>query len=274
MKIFFKIILVFCAGATMHSCYTPRYVYSPASTNAPLFKEKGDSKIGINIVGNGNSDIESGSSRAGGIDVKGAYSLSNHFFVHGMYSARKEDNIPGGIRDLEDELYYKRNYSELGLGYYKGLTERKIIFFQLSAGVGTAKNKIKDLSFDTLGPTQFNSNFIKFYVQPNFQFYITKSFALSFNTRFETLKFSDIQTGYDVISMSNFKLNGLDQKNLSYFSNSLLLDYQIRSLRDLNLNMEFGYTVALDGFTRYFAHRGSLFSIGASADIKKLFRKN
>src|SRR3954468_12859058 len=86
--------LVCCIIITA-SCYTPRYVYSPAAHNVPLFEKKGDSKLAVDYSTNfskNNLASEVVVSHSHGIDLQGAYAISKKFALQVNYFWREEKN--------------------------------------------------------------------------------------------------------------------------------------------------------------------------------------
>ncbi|MEN9569384.1 MAG: hypothetical protein RL172_615, partial [Bacteroidota bacterium] len=75
-KLVIGISILACSILT--SCYSPRYVYSPAAHNVPILANKGDSKLAAYYSSNLNNATninlaDQVSSRGRGWDVQGAY---------------------------------------------------------------------------------------------------------------------------------------------------------------------------------------------------------
>jgi hypothetical protein len=90
------LFLLFTFYFSLHSCYTPRYVYSPTAHNVPVLVKKGDSKLAVNYSANlgGNSEnvnaVTAGTSD--GYDLQAAYAFTRHWAIQVNYYHRKEIN--------------------------------------------------------------------------------------------------------------------------------------------------------------------------------------
>ena len=86
MRISF-VVAVFVLLCT--SCYTPRYMYSPAAQNVPVLVTKGDSKLSAAISTNLSkkhvTNNTPGESKNRGFDLQAAYALTHHFAVAANY---------------------------------------------------------------------------------------------------------------------------------------------------------------------------------------------
>ena len=129
-KYIFNILLFISILFILASCNTPRYVYSPSAHNVPVLTKKGDSKIGAvfstNAVGNQaqNSGDNDNSSR--GFDLHGAVAITDHFAVQAGHAYRWEETTSN--RDTVT-IKYKRNLTEIGVGYYLPMNDKQNTFF-------------------------------------------------------------------------------------------------------------------------------------------------
>src|SRR5690625_4473821 len=104
------------------SCKTNRYIYKSSKPNVPFFGEKGDADASASIG-------------ASGVDVQGAYAISDHFAVTGAASLGigEEQDEEKSIRDSVATVNYHRNDFEIGVGYFVTLNPSKTITFNLYA---------------------------------------------------------------------------------------------------------------------------------------------
>ena len=100
------------------SCYSPRYVYSPAAVNVPLITKKGDSKLAgyysIN-PGEAKKQTTAGELNSGyGLDIQAAYAITNHFAIQGSYTKRWEKNYADFNLNSNDSsmINYSRSSTE------------------------------------------------------------------------------------------------------------------------------------------------------------------
>ena len=123
----------------MVSCNTPRYIYSPSAHNVPVLTQKGDSKIGAvystNFTGEEKRDGALIDNRSRGYDLHGAAAITDHFAVQASYFYRWEKSS-GGKDSLT--VRYKRNLTEIGLGYYLPVNDKKNVIFQFLEGQALA----------------------------------------------------------------------------------------------------------------------------------------
>ena len=180
--------LLFCLA----SCYTPRYVYSPSAHNVPVLTKKGDSKLAVNYsvnpVDNTVKDSIPVKAKARGYDLQAAYAITNHWAIQLNYFHRTERNagdFDAGNRDSV-VINYKRNLTEIGLGYFHALNENKRSFVQIFAGAGFGKFSFTDNGRDRNGIYRshyHNVNVTRVFVQPALTVRSRRNFAASFSIR-------------------------------------------------------------------------------------------
>ena len=86
----FYALFLFLFVLTAASCYSPRYMYSPAASNVPILTKKGDSKLAAYYSNSsfGGRDVKNLYSY--GFDVQAAYAINNHWLVLLSQSNRYE----------------------------------------------------------------------------------------------------------------------------------------------------------------------------------------
>lgn len=258
------------------SCYSPRYVYSPAAHNVPLLTEKGDSKLAAyyssNLSGNTSINLADQQKSSGsGYDLQGAVAVTEHFAIQASYVKRKELNyaLNNLARADTSVINYRRNLTELGVGYYTGLDERGFIFFQVFAGAGVGKSSLSDL-YNSGVNRHFNMKVQKLYLQPAFTFRYQNVFTSTFSNRISFIYFSDIATDYSDEELRTYKLSNLNSSSHVFIEPCVITSFGINSLPGIRVEMQFGMSFISN--RQYVDHRGFNFSIGAVADLPKLIR--
>jgi hypothetical protein len=128
------------------SCSASRYVYSPAVSVNPYFKNKGDSKLTATYSTGGNDNKGCcGTNR--GLDIQSAYAFApkwaatlDHFY------RREKDVYKQGSYNLFDSSIasYKRTMTSVGIGFFSAINRRKTVTFNLYGGVGFGSFRIND----------------------------------------------------------------------------------------------------------------------------------
>jgi len=178
------------------ACETPRYAYSPSAHNVPVITQKGDGKIGAvystNISGERSFDNERVHTASNGLDVQGAYALSDNWAIQASHFQRWE-RTTGGPDSAT--IKYRRNLTELGGGYYFPMNTKKTAFLQVFGGGGFGRFSFTDQS--VYGDFFHQSDILKFYIQPAFVFRSKGSFSTSIAIRGSIVKFNSIKTNYN-----------------------------------------------------------------------------
>lgn len=130
-KIFLANFIFICLIVIAASCNTPRYIYSPAAHNVPVLTKKGDSKIGAvystNFVGQQEQEGNKIDNRSRGYDLHGAVAITDNFAIQASHFYRWEKTA---VTPDSLILKYKRNITEIGLGYYLPINDKKNVFFK------------------------------------------------------------------------------------------------------------------------------------------------
>ncbi|MGH2564928.1 MAG: hypothetical protein ACRDE5_10460, partial [Ginsengibacter sp.] len=113
------IILLVSAFFCLDSCYSPRYVYSPSVQNVPSLHRKNDLEFSGFYAGSFYAFKEKGNYNRG-FNIHTAWAITNHLAVMFNQSYQWEKN--GGNDSFfpadSSHLSYKRNFSEVGVGYF------------------------------------------------------------------------------------------------------------------------------------------------------------
>ena len=270
--------IAFCLFAAT-SCYSPRYVYSPAAHNVPVLVNKGDSKLAFNYSTNlakrNQSDVQVKDNHGTGFDLQGAYAVSKNFALQLNYYHRKEKNsgdFNAGNLD-SSVINYTRNLTEIGFGYYRRLMRNDRGIFQVFAGVGFGRFGFTDIGRDQNGI--FHNNFhdahvTKLYVQPAFTIK-NKNFAASLSSRFSLIFFGDIKTDYNSIELDKYKLDSLNSRPRLFWEPAIVNTFGFKKLPGLHLEFQVGLSLLESKL--FIDYRSFNFSAGVLFDVPKLLKR-
>jgi hypothetical protein len=269
-------LLAYCVLFT--SCYSPRYVYSPAAHNVPVLTKKGDSKLAFNYSFNPTASTAkenvSTKGKARGYDLQAAYAISNHWAVQVNYFSRKEKNagdFDAGARDSV-VLNYKRNLIEIGGGYFHALNNNKLSIFQIFAGVGFGKSNFTDVGRDqsNVYRSRFhNMNVTKIFIQPAFMVKSKGNFSAAFSSRNSLIFFKNINTDYDANELDRYKLDSLTISPRLFWEPAVVNNFGFKKLPGLQLEFQLGFSFLMS--RRFVDYRSFNFSAALLFDLPKLF---
>ena len=253
------------------SCTTPRYIYSPSAHNVPLLTQKGDSKLGAvystNAVGQEKKDGVEIDNRSRGYDLQGTVAITNNFAIQASHFYRWE-KTEGGPDSIT--LKYKRNLTEIGLGYYLPINDKKNAFFQVFAGAGLGRFSFTDN--DKTGNYFHQANITKIYLQPAVLFKSKGSFTTSIAVRFSSINYSKIKTNYSASQLSNYFLEDLSGRAKWFFEPATVSSFGFKNIPGLRFEVQGGLSFLMA--RNYIDYRKFNFSIGSWIDIGSLFNKN
>lgn len=272
-------IIGFVSCNLLLSCYTPRYVYSPAAHNVPVLTQKNDSKIALNyssnISGSINEDSKGVPACSNGFDLQAAHAISNKFAFQINYFTRSETN-GGNYSSFRDSstIRYKRNLIEIGAGYYSRLQPGGNLFFQVFAGVGFGDFKFSDNGKDInqqLYSRFHQSGITKFYIQPAIQYNDKKLVVASLSSRFTLINFGNVETDYSPQEQSNYKLDDLLGKPVFFWEPAFINSFGFKKIPGFSLEYQFGLSLLLN--RRFIDARAFNFSAGLLFDLPLMFKK-
>ena len=271
MKIYlFPGLFLICITLISASCNTPRHIYSPAAHNVPVLTKKGDSKIGAvystNAVGNESVNDVKIDNRSRGYDLHGAVAITNNFAIQAghVYRWEKTEGGPDSIT-----IKYKRNLTELGLGYYLPANDKKNTFFQVFAGVGIGQFSFTDV--DKTGNYYHQANITKIYLQPAILFKSKGSFTTSVAVRFSGIGYSKIKTNYSASQLDDYHLEDLTGRMKWFFEPATVSSFGFKGLPGLRFEVQGGLSFLMA--REYRDYRKFNFSVGTGLDIGQLFTK-
>ncbi len=253
------------------SCNTPRYIYSPAAHNVPVLTKKGDSKIGAvystNAVGQETKDGVKIDNRSRGYDLQGAVAITNNFAIQANHFYRWE-KTEGGPDSIT--LKYKRNLTEIGLGYYLPINDKKNAFFQVFAGAGLGRFSFTDT--DKTGNYFHQANITKIYLQPAVLFKSKGSFTTSVAVRFSSINYSKIKTNYSASQLNDYFLEDLSGRAKWFFEPATVSSFGFKNIPGLRFEVQGGLSFLMA--RNYVDYRKFNFSVGTWVDIGSIFNKN
>jgi len=266
----FPCLFLICTILMAASCDTPRHIYSPAAHNVPVLTKKGDSKIGAaystNAVGDETRDGAKVDNRSRGYDLHGAVAVTDHFAIQAGHAYRWE-KTEGGPDSIT--LKYKRNLTELGLGYYLPVNDKKNTFFQVFAGAGIGQFSFTDV--DKTGSYFHQANITKIYLQPAILFKSKGSFTTSVSLRFSGINYSKIKTNYTASQLSDYYLDNLSGRAKWFFEPASVSSFGFKGLPGLRFEVQGGLSFLMA--REYRDYRKFNFSVGTWLDIGQLFAK-
>ena len=261
----FVSIIIFAA-----SCNTPRYIYAPSAHNAPVLTKKGDSKLGAvystNYTGQEQRDGETIDNRSRGYDLHGAVAITDNFAVQASHFYRWEKSS-GGPDSITVE--YKRNLTEIGLGYYLPVNANKNVFFQIFAGAGLGKFSFTDT--DRSANNFHQANITKLYLQPAILFRSKGSFTTSIALRVSSINYSRIKTSYSPGRLSDHNLDDLTNRAKIFFEPASVSSFGFKNIPGLRFEFQGGLSFLMA--RNYIDYRIFNFSIGTWVDVGALFGK-
>ena len=273
---FVFLLLAFCILES--SCYSPRYVYSPAASNVPLVTKKGDSKLAgyysIN-PGEAKKQTTAGELNSGyGLDIQAAYAFTNHFAIEAAYTKRWEKNYADFNLNSDDSslINYKRNSAEFGLGYYTYLDKRHASFFQLFAGVSFGKSSFTDKFFTgNFDARHFAMDVTKIYFQPAIMIRHGESFASSLASRVSFVFFKNIVADYTAEELDKYQLKDIDKTTEIFWEPAFINTFGLKKLPGLKLEIQLGMAFLMS--QHFVDYRTFNVSGGLVLDIPKFFEK-
>lgn len=266
-------------AAVFCSCYSPRYVYSPIAHNVPIITEKGDSKLALQYstnLGESKKITTIGKlNRGNGLDVQGAYAISNHVAVQASYARRWEKNYADYNLNSRDTsmVTYSRNSTELGIGYYTFINRRRQSIFQVFGGISLGRSSFTDRYFasSTINDRYLNLDVTRLYLQPALMMLYEDVFVSSFSSRVSVVYFRKVTTDYSAEELKNYSLADLDKKAEIFWEPAFINAFGLRKLPGLKIELQLGMAFLMS--QRFVDYRTFNFSAGIVADLPRLFEK-
>jgi hypothetical protein len=267
-----KFLLIIFISVGFISCYSPRYVYSPSTQNIPLLKQKNDVEASVFYAGSYNI-FASRENYNRGLDLHSAYAVSDHVGLMLNESIRWERNGNSDTHPRDSSsLFYKRNFTELGIAYYTGLGKSGKSQFQVFGGMALGKSKISDhYIFSGMPVEKFhNSHVTKIFIHPALIGNFSNNFSLAFASRITMAYFSNIQSNYTSVELEDYQLDSLSLSPLIFWEPALNLTF---GFPDVPVKFRFQMGLSALVSKRFYWHRNSNVGVGIVYDFKSLKRK-
>ena len=270
------LLIAICSIFT--SCYTPRYVYSPSAHNVPVLVKKGDSKLAVNYSFNPADNTVKDSvpvkAKARGYDLQAAYAFTNRWAMQLNYYHRTERNAGDFYAGTKDSVVinYKRNLTEIGVGYFRSLNDNKQAIFQIFAGIGFGTSSFTDngRNYNSVYRTHYHTmNVTKLFIQPAFTVRSKQNFTASFSSRHSIIYFKNISTDYSVTELNNYKLDSLSYSPRVFWEPSIVNAFGFKKMPGLQFEFQLGFAFLVS--RRFVDARAFNFSAGLLFDLPKIF---
>ncbi len=262
-----KIVFLFIVSLAMVSCYSPRYVYSPAMQNIPLIKKKNDIEITGSYGGSINTFKEKGNYNRG-LDLHTAWAISNHFGVMVNESIQWEKN--GGndsfFQNDSSFLSYKRNFTEIGAGYFTSSAKNKKLQFQVFGGAAFGSSKIfDDFTSNNMHENKYHySSVTKFFIQPALIYSPFNNFFTALSSRFTEVSFFNIHTNYTNEELDNYILDSITVSPIFFWEPAVSYTFGSKKF-PLKFRLQGSISVLLNH--RFVEYRSSNMGVGIVYDF-------
>ena len=267
-----KFLLIILIPVGFISCYSPRYVYSPATQNIPLLKQKNDVEAAVFYAGSYNL-LASRENYNRGLDLHAAYAVSDHVGLMLNESIRWERNGNSETHPRDSSsLFYKRHFTEAGIGYFTDLGKSSKSQFQVFGGMAFGKSNISDHGiFSGTQMQKFhNSTVTKIFIQPALIGNFSHNFSLAFASRITMAYFSNIQSNYTSEELQDYQLDSLSLSPLIFWEPALNLTF---GFQDVPVKFRFQMALSVLVSKHFYWHRNSNIGFGVVYDFKSLKRK-
>ena len=265
MKINF---LLFLISISFFACYSPRYVYSPATQNIPLLNKKNDIELSAFYAGSINVFQGKGNYNRG-FDLQTAWAITNHVAFMINESARWEKN--GGNDSFfpadSSLLSYKRNFTEFGVGYFSSGKKNTKLQIQAFGGAAFGSSKIFDdfISNNTHENKYHHSNVTKLFVQPALIYSPFKNFYTALSSRFTEVVFTHVSTNYNQQQLNNYLLDSITVSPVFFWEPAVSYLFALKKI-PLKFQLQASLTVLLNH--RFIEHRNSNIGLGITYNFK------
>ncbi len=257
-----NILCIFFISCWASSCYTPRYVYSPPTQNIPGLDKKNDVELAANY-GSSFDLFHSKGNYNRGPDLHFSWAFSKHFACMLNENLRWESNATNDTYFQNDSssLTYKRNFTELGAGYFSSVKKNDKMQFQVFTGVAFGSSKISDDFFSNgiLTKKYHGSRATKLFLQPAFIFKPNANFNAALSTRFTEILFSHIRTNYTPNEQNNYLLDSLTISPVFFWEPAVTYTIGFKKF-PFKFRVQGSVSVLLN--RRFVEHRSSNISLG------------
>lgn len=270
---------LFIALLMLTACKSYRYVYAPSPAVNPFFTAKGDNQFALYYSGSGDNAEPGKREKNEGLDIQGAYAISDRVALTGSYYYRTEqDFYPSSLTTQTvnfstSTVNYKRKLFDIGAGYFIPLDKKKEFVFNLYGGIGFGDFAIADKGTDTNDDPytrNYKANMVKWYLQPSLNFFPAKHIRIGCISKFSFVSYNTVSTDYTTAEQSYFLLDKLPGKTIAFFEPGLNLQFSIPKAEWLKV--ESSFLAAIKWKENRPPHRSNNLSIGIAVspfNIKK-----
>lgn len=262
-------IILFFVSFSLYSCYSPRYVYSPSTQNIPLLHKKNDLEFAGFYSGSINAFAEK-RNNSYGFDINAAWAISNHFaaILNESFGWEKNGDNDSFFPSDSSILSYKRNFTEIGAGYFINARHNEKMQFQLFGGIAFGSSDINDdyFSNNVWMSKYHNSNITKIFIQPAIIYNPLKNFSGALASRITEVIFTHIHTNYTPVELDNYILDSLIVSPVFFWEPAVSYTFGFKKL-PVKLRIQGSISILLNH--RFVEHRTGNLSLGIIADIAK-----
>jgi hypothetical protein len=253
----------------MYACYSPRYVYSPPTQNISLLNKKNDFDLSAFYAGSIDAFKEKGNYNRG-FDLQTAWAVSDHFAVMLNESARWEKNGGNDSFFPNDSsfLSYKRNFTEIGAGYFTPAKNNKKMQFQVFGGTAFGSSKIYDDFTSNNVPLNkyYYSRVTKIFIQPAVMYSPFKNFFTALSSRFTEVIFSHIRTNYTPVELDNYILDSISVSPVFFWEPAVSYTFGFKKF-PVKFQIQGSLTILLNH--RFIEHRDGNIGVGVVYNFLK-----
>jgi hypothetical protein len=232
-------LLLFC------SCNTPRFVNSPTAINNPTFTQKGQASATVLYSQSDGEDGLVNTEINRGLDAQAAVAVTNHLFIAGAYSLRREKDVfSNTITPVSDpfvqfrnaKVDYRRKHAELGLGFYFPAGNNNKFVLKLMAGVGMGENRITDKGDSILYVRHHRATQRKIFFQPGFDLNFSPQFTFFVALKNAYHWYRNIKTDYTTAEQREINLLGLGGQTLQFTEFGYGIQFGYKNLPGWRIN--------------------------------------
>jgi len=258
------------------SCRVNHYLYAPVAPQTPMLNSKGEMNItGMYAIGGLAHSNDSGYNN--GYDVQAAYAITHHLAITGAFSHRHEkDNYenanpyPLSTKKFPANVWYNRNTTQLGLGYFTSIDSDNEVFFDLYGGYGFGKYRLHEtgIGFNGNYDMYHTTSISQFYLQPGFHFNVSDMSQVATSLRVTTANYYHIMSDYPAPLEDTLHMSTIRNTTFVFLEPSLTVRLWIPHAPWLKLETQLSTSLKLNN--KAFNYRKSYFSVGLSFDLSKI----
>lgn len=256
-----KLATIFLQIFLLKSCG----LYTPTSINTPLFKEKGEARIGVQVLN--------------GIDVQAAYAVANSLGIIANYQTLNYSYSHLNKRSLDQyfKQYGTNKIGEIGLGYFKAAPQYKnnitTIVKEVYGGIGLGNFKIhQSIKFDDGKSNNFTKPYFYKHYVPTKTYFVqgnigkrNNHYEISAGTRLTIMDYGKAKSTIPDSLFIDSKLDNVLYKNHLFLEPNLILRtgfkrFKIQTQLIFVLPRTLGYSI--DDYTKFILNFGIITSIG------------